>query len=99
MSLNCIARFCTAGTLRKCYYIFVAFTVASNLAMTEEATDGELLDLVASQLYDSGGDRVPLDMHSACAVGNYKCVQEWIDAGVDLDAKNRGLVRGCEREE
>lgn len=60
--------------------------------MAEEATDGELLDLVASQLYDSGDDPIPLDVHSACAVGNYKCVQEWIDAGAELDVKNRGLA-------
>ena len=58
--------------------------------MAEEATDGELLDMVASQLYDSGEDPIPMDLHSACAVGNYKCVQDWINSGVPLEGKNKG---------
>jgi len=59
--------------------------------MGEEATDGELLDKVASKLYDSGGDPIPMDLHSACAVGNYKCVQDWINSGVPLEGRNKGM--------
>jgi ankyrin repeat protein len=60
--------------------------------MAEET--GDLLDqtlYLASRIYDSGDSPIPLDLHSACAIGNYKCVQERIDEGVDLNARNKGM--------
>lgn len=57
--------------------------------------EADLLDqtlYLASKIYDCGdGDPpIPLDMHSACAIGNYKCVQEGMDGGVDLNTRNKG---------
>lgn len=61
--------------------------------MSDEAND--MLDQTlyfASKIYDSDEEPIPLDLHSACAIGNYKCVQERIDEGVDLNARNKGLA-------
>lgn len=61
--------------------------------MGEEASDRDLLDqttYLARTIYDSDDHPIPLDVHSACAIGNYKCVQERIDEGVDLNARNKG---------
>ena len=33
---------------------------------------------------------VPLDLHSACAIGHYDLVKESIDRKEDLNARNKG---------
>lgn len=60
--------------------------------MSEESSD--MFDQTiyfAGRIYDSDDSPIPLDLHSACAIGNYKCVQERIDEGVDLNARNKGM--------
>lgn len=55
---------------------------------------GDMLDQTAyfgGSIYESDDSPIPLDLHSACAIGNYKCVQERIDEGVDLNARNKGM--------
>ena len=61
-------------------------------------SEGDGLDqtqyLVRSRLYDDPATPPePLDLHSAAAIGNYECVQEAINSGQDIDARNKG-VRG-----
>ena len=34
---------------------------------------------------------VPLDLHAACAIGNYECVQEAVNKGVNLNVNNKGV--------
>lgn len=61
--------------------------------MSDEGMDRDMLDqtaYLAGTIYDSNDHPIPLDVHSACAIGNYKCVQERIDEGVDLNARNKG---------
>ena len=61
--------------------------------MSEEATDRDLLDqtlYLASKIYDIDDYPIPLDLCSACAIGGYKCVQERIDEGIDINARNKG---------
>lgn len=61
--------------------------------MGDEVGDRDLLDqtlYLASRIYHSDESPIPLDVHSACSIGNYKCVQERIDEGVDLNGRNKG---------
>ena len=34
---------------------------------------------------------VPLDLYAACAIGNYECVQEAVNKGVNLNVNNKGV--------
>lgn len=64
--------------------------------MCEEAvSERDLLDqtlYLAAKIYDSAVTPIPLDIHSACAIGNYKCVQERIDEKVDVNGRNKGTA-------
>ncbi len=55
---------------------------------------GELLDqtlYIHQRLYDDPRTPgVPIDLHSAAAIGYYECVQEGISSGKDLNACNKG---------
>ena len=62
---------------------------------TVDDMDRDMLDqtvYLASRIYDSAESPIPLDAHSACAIGNYKCVQERLDEkGADLGVRNKGM--------
>lgn len=57
------------------------------------AAERELLDqtqYLASKIYDDPGSvPISLDLFSACAIGNYGCVQDAISSGEDLNARNK----------
>lgn len=57
-------------------------------------TGGEQLDqtlYIHQRLYDDPSiPAVPLDLHSAAAIGYYECVQDSISSGVDLNTCNKG---------
>ena len=61
---------------------------------TTAAAEIDLLDqtqYLASKIYDDpGATPIPLDLFSACAIGNYECVQDAINSGLDINARNRG---------
>ena len=62
--------------------------------MSDEPSERDLLDqtlYLAGKIYHSDESPIPLDIHSACAIGNYKCVQERMDEGVDLNGRNKGI--------
>lgn len=54
----------------------------------------DLLDqtqYLASRIYDDPGTKpIPLDLFSACAIGNYECVQDAINSGQDINSRNKG---------
>ena len=46
---------------------------------------------IAQMLYeDHSVGPIALDLHSACAIGNYGCVQEAINRQEDLSTRNKG---------
>ena len=46
---------------------------------------------IAQMLYEEPSvGPIPLDLHSACAVGNYDCVQEAVNRRQDLSTRNKG---------
>ena len=53
--------------------------------MSDAPTEADLLDqtlYIAGKIYDDPGIvPVPLDLHSACAIGSYDCVYDAIAAG------------------
>ena len=58
--------------------------------MSEEI---DLLDqtlYLASRIYHSDDSPIPLDIHSACAIGNYNTVRNCIDQGIDFNRRNKG---------
>ena len=63
-------------------------------AATSESCD--LLDqtqYLVSKIYDDpGAEPTPLDLFSACAIGNYECVQDAINSGQDINARNKGTT-------
>ena len=62
--------------------------------MSDEVSDRDLLDQTlyfASRIYECNDTPIPLDLHSACAIGDYKCVQDSIADGADINARNKGM--------
>lgn len=61
-------------------------------ATVPDSTD--LLDqtlYLASRIYDDPETPpISLDLFSACAIGNYGCVQEAINSGQNINTRNRG---------
>ena len=59
------------------------------------AAERDLLDqtqYLASKIYDDpGAAPIPLDLFSACAIGNYECVQDAINSGQDINSRNKGI--------
>ncbi len=58
--------------------------------MSEESFDLDQTLYLASRIYHSDDSPIPLDIHSACAIGNYKSVRDWIDEGIDFNQRNKG---------
>ena len=56
--------------------------------------DGDALDqtqYLQQRLYtDPSAPALPLDLHSASALGNYECVQDAISSKKDLNCRNKG---------
>ena len=56
--------------------------------------DRSLLDqtlYLASRIYDDPHTApIPLDIHSACAIGSYESVKVAVASGVDFNARNKG---------
>ena len=56
----------------------------------------DLLDqsqYLASRIYDDpGSEPISLDIFSACAIGNYDCVQDAINSGQDINTRNKGKL-------
>lgn len=51
----------------------------------------EQTQYIAHCIYEDANEcRIPLDLHSACAIGNYECVQDAVNRGVDLNQRNKG---------
>ena len=49
------------------------------------------LDQLMKKIYnDPSIPELPMDLHSACALGNYECVQEAIAEQSDLNVRNKG---------
>ena len=59
-----------------------------------EPVAGHLLDqtlYLTQRIYeDPEAPPIPLDLHSACAIGNYECVQDIISLGGDINTCNKG---------
>ena len=59
------------------------------------SSDRDLLDqtvYLARRIYDDPQiPPVSLDLHSACAIGNYDCVQDAINSDKNLNARNKGI--------
>ena len=57
--------------------------------------DRSLLDqtlYLASRIYDDPhAQPIPLDLHSACAIGSYQSVKDAIESGVDFNTRNKGV--------
>lgn len=57
-------------------------------------TEGDALDqtqYLQQRIYtDPSLPPLPLDLHSASALGNYECVQEAISSRKDLNRRNKG---------
>ena len=48
---------------------------------------------IAQMLYeDPSVGPIALDLHSACAIGNYGCVQEAVNRKENLSTRNKGRV-------
>lgn len=51
----------------------------------------EKTQTIAQMLYEEPSvGHIPLDLHSACAIGNYGCVQEAVNKQQDLSTRNKG---------
>ena len=70
--------------------------------MSETAEIDQLLDqtlYLTQRIYeDPETPPTPLDLHSACAIGNYECVQDTISSGADINACNKGEGSGARGE-
>jgi len=57
--------------------------------------DRSLLDqtlYLASRIYDDPNTpAIPIDLHSACAIGSYQSVKDAIVSGTDFNSRNKGL--------
>lgn len=64
--------------------------------MSDAPTEADLLDqtlYIAGKIYDDPGIvPVPLDLHSACAIGSYDCVYDAIAAGKNINIRNKGNI-------
>ena len=47
--------------------------------------------IIYSRLYsDPGNQPIPIDLHTACAIGIFDVVNESVDAKKNLDERNKG---------
>ena len=57
--------------------------------MSDDQLDQTLY--IYQKLYDDPATpAIPLDLHSAAAIGYYDCVQDGISSGQDINACNKG---------
>lgn len=62
--------------------------------MSDAPIEADLLDqtlYIAGKIYDDPGTTpIPLDLHSACAIGSYDSVYDAIAAGKNINIRNKG---------
>lgn len=63
--------------------------------MSDAPIEADLLDqtlYIAGKIYDDPGTTpIPLDLHSACAIGSYDSVYDAIAAGRNINVRNKGI--------
>ena len=63
--------------------------------MSDAPIEADLLDqtlYIAGKIYDDPGTTpIPLDLHSACAIGSYDSVYDAISSGRNINVRNKGI--------